>query len=136
MSGLNESEFEGIWYPTFTSDKNQMFLTQEKYMTTTGLSKTTIVIVISETPFYIKNHQAPIAKQPEIIFHNLLFTTVCLEIFGLVFLIFKLILIPLFEFVKDRQICHRNRSIEPKNSRSNDHEMKEERWADKAKEEH
>jgi hypothetical protein len=125
MNGNDESEFEGIWYPTFSVDKNQMFLSEEEYMTTTSLSKTTLLIIMSETPFYIKNHQAPIAKRPEIIFHDLLFTIVCLDIFGLVFLIFKLILIPLFEFLLNRGKNHQNGRVQPRNSRDDDHEMKE-----------
>ncbi len=124
MNGQDESEFEGIWYPTFVMDKNQMFLSEEKYMTTADLSETTLLIIMSETAFYIKNHQAPIAKRPEIIFHNLLFTIACLEIFGLVFLIFKLMLIPLFEFIIHRGKNHQNRRVEPRNSRDDDHEMK------------
>jgi hypothetical protein len=69
-------------------DKNQIFLSEENYMTTTDLSKTTLTIILSETSFHIKNHQALIDKQPEIVFHNLLFTIVCLEIFGLIFFYF------------------------------------------------
>ena len=132
MSGNAQSEFEGIWYPTFQLDQNQMFLTEEKYLTTTDLSKTTLLIVITETSFYIKNHQAPIAKRPEIIFHNLLFTIVCLEIFGLVFLIFKLIIIPIFEFIVNRKEGHQNIRVRPRNShQSEHHQMEETHWTEK-----
>jgi frataxin-like iron-binding protein CyaY len=132
MNGHDESEFEGIWYPTFVLDKNQMFLSQEKYMTTTDLSKTVLTISISETSFYIQNHQVPIAKQPEIVFHNLLFTIVCLEIFGLVFLIFKLILIPLVEFLLNRgEKHHQNIRVQPRHSHIDHHEMKENHWVQK-----
>ena len=129
MSGNNQSEFAGIWYPTFQVDENQMFVTKEQYMTTTDLSTTTLNIVISETSFYIQNHQAPIAKRPEIIFHNLLFTIVCLELFGLVFLIFKLIIIPLFDLVDNRRKNNRNIQVRPANSCDGEQELKEERWA-------
>jgi hypothetical protein len=40
------------------------------------------------------NTERPITGEDELIFANLLFTIVCLEIFGLGFLIFKLIIIP------------------------------------------
>ena len=63
------------------------------------LASTTITIIISETSYYIQNHQSPIAKQSEIIFHNLLFTIVCLEIFGLIFLLFKLAFLPLIRII-------------------------------------
>jgi hypothetical protein len=56
------SEFEGIWYPMFQVDENQMFSTGEKYMTTTDLSATALTVVISETSFYIQNRQAPIPR--------------------------------------------------------------------------
>jgi hypothetical protein len=124
MNGNDESQFSGIWYPTFTVNKNQMFLSEQEYMTTTDLSKTTITIIISETAFYIKNDEEPITKQQEVIFHNLLFIIVCLEIFGLVFLLFKLILIPLFEFLLYRGKKHENRRIRPSSSRIDDDEMK------------
>jgi len=125
MNGNDESEFAGIWYPTFVVDKNQIFLSEEQYMTITDLSKTTLLIIISETPFYIKNHQAPIAKRPEIIFHNLLFIIVCLEIFGLIFLLFKLMFIPLFKCLLNRGKHHQNRRVQPRHSQDDDdHEMK------------
>ena len=130
MSGNDPGEFAGIWYPTFQVDENQMFLTQEKYMTTTDLSATTLTIVISETSFYIQNHQAPIAKRPEIIFHNFLFTIVCLEMFGLVFLIFKLIIIPLFELIEHRTKNRQNIRVRPRDGHNDEHEMKVERWAE------
>jgi hypothetical protein len=136
MSGHDPSGFEGIWYPTFQVDENHMFLTQEKYMTTTDLSATTLTIVIGETSFYIQNRQAPIAKQPEIIFHNFLFTIVCLEIFGLVFLIFKLIVIPVFEFIEKRAKNHRNIRVRPKNGPDAEQEMKEQRWAEQTERRH
>ncbi|UJR19541.1 hypothetical protein I4U23_022671 [Adineta vaga] len=120
INGNDNSDYEGIWYPTFTVDENQIFLSEEKYLTTAILSQTTLTIVISETPFYIKNHQQPIAKQSEVLFHSFLFTTVCLEIFGLIFLIFKLIIIPLFERIINLKKTHRNGSVQPQT----DHEMK------------
>jgi hypothetical protein len=56
-------------------------------------------MIISETSYYIKNRQLPIAKLREIIFHNLLFTIVCLEIFRLIILLWKLTLLPLVNFI-------------------------------------
>ncbi len=93
-----EVEFSGIWYPTFVVDQYQMFITPENY-TASNLTSTTLTVVVSETPYYIKNRQFPIAKQTEIIFHDLLLTIVVLEIFGLIFLIFKLALLPLVQAI-------------------------------------
>jgi hypothetical protein len=94
MTG-DESEFSGIYIPTFTVDMNSLFVTNDQYVTS-ALTTTILTIVITETPYYVKNLQEPIARQSEIIFRNLLFTIVCLEIFGLVFISYKLLLKPLY----------------------------------------
>jgi hypothetical protein len=94
-----EVEFSGIWYPTFVVDNYQMFISPQTYITLANLTATTVTIVISETSYYIQNREFPIAKQTEIIFHDLLFTIVVLEIFGLIYLIFKLGIIPLAKMI-------------------------------------
>ncbi|CAF1260851.1 unnamed protein product [Adineta steineri] len=86
--------YNALWSPVTTSSTSDLFLTYEEYMYY-GLLKTTFTISISETTYYIKNHQEPIAKRAEIIFHNLLFTIVCLELFGLIFIVIKLVGLPL-----------------------------------------
>ena len=90
-----ELEFSNIYIPTFTVDMNSLFVTNDQYVR--SASATAILTIdITETPYYVKNLQEPIARQSEIIFRNLLFTNVCLEIFGLVFLSYKLLLKPLY----------------------------------------
>jgi hypothetical protein len=93
-----ESDFSGIYIPTFTMDSNSLFLTGDQYITSNS-TLTTFTIDIHETPYYVKNMEQPIAKSSEIIFHNLLFTTVCLEIFGLGFLLYKLVIKPICCFL-------------------------------------
>jgi hypothetical protein len=75
---------------------------------------------VSETIFYINNEQQPIARTGEVIFHNILFTTTVIGIFGLAFLLFKLTfmailtrilehhvhLLHLFKFKKDKMISN------------------------------
>ena len=95
----HDSEFGGIWYPTFVYSINQMFLTANSYTTSANLDSTTLTIDISETSYYIKNVQSPIAKQAEIIFRTLLFTILCLELSALVYLIIKLLILPLYKKV-------------------------------------
>ncbi|CAF5208339.1 unnamed protein product [Rotaria magnacalcarata] len=58
-----------------------------------------MTITISEASYYIKNTESPIAKQQEVIFHTFLFTIICLEISGLIFLIVKLMFIPIVKKV-------------------------------------
>ena len=76
-----------------------MFISSDDYVTSINLTSTTLTIFISETSYYIKNRQLPIAKLREIVFHNLLFTIVCLEIFRLVILLYKLTMVPLINFL-------------------------------------
>jgi hypothetical protein len=73
-----------------------MFVDANEYQYATS-SSTILSIVISETPYYVLNIQRPITDQDELIFTDLLFTIVCLEIFGLGFLISKLIILPLIK---------------------------------------
>ena len=72
-----------------------MFITPDTYVRLTNGSSTTLTIDITETPFYIKNIQSPIAKRPEILFRTLLFAFLCLEVFVMAFLFGKLILVPI-----------------------------------------
>ncbi|CAF1592371.1 unnamed protein product, partial [Adineta steineri] len=62
-------------------------------------SLTTLTITISETPYYVKNVQQPITRKSEVIFRCVLFTVVCIEIFGLVFLSYKLAFKPLYHAI-------------------------------------
>jgi hypothetical protein len=91
-----QSKFSGIWLPVITGSLDQMFVDENEYMY--GKSSNIILsIVISETTYYTLNTQRPITSHDEVIFTNLLFTIVCLEIFGLGFLICKLIIVPLIK---------------------------------------
>jgi hypothetical protein len=105
-----ESDFSGIYIPTFTMDSNSLFLTADQYMSL-NTTLTTFTIDIHETPYYIKNMQQPIAKSSEIIFHNLLFTIVCLEIFGLGFLLYKLIIKPICCFLFPQHFRKKNKIV-------------------------
>lgn len=71
-------------------------MTDETYVSSANLTSTTLTIDITETSYYIKNNQSPIAKQAEIIFRTLLFAFLCLELCAMAFLISKLLLIPLY----------------------------------------
>ena len=101
-----ETDFSGIYIPSFPFDSNNLFLTNDEYIRS-SLSSTTLSIVLSETPYYVQNLQQPIAKSSEIVFHNVLFTVVCLEIFGLTFLLHKLIIQPIHRLIL-REYCFQN----------------------------
>jgi hypothetical protein len=73
----DETTYSGIWLPTSTFDFNQLF--ENKNIS--NIRKETIIsLSISETPFFIRNKQQPIAKRFEIIFKTILFSTVCLDL--------------------------------------------------------
>ena len=96
--GLTEGEplhLSGIWLPSISVNLEETFNDENEYNYATSASSV-LTMSIGETPYYTINTQKPITDQAELIFTNILFTIVCLEIFGLVFLIFKLILLPLF----------------------------------------
>jgi hypothetical protein len=61
-----------------------------------------MIIRLSESQFYIQNKQEPIARKFEILFHNILFLGVILELFGLTFLISKLLLLPFTRLILNR----------------------------------
>jgi hypothetical protein len=114
-----ESEFSGIYIPTFTIDMNSLFISNDQYVLS-ALTSTTLTIDITETPYYIKNLQEPIARQSEIIFHNLLFTVVCLEIFGLVFISYKLAFKPLYyKIVRSKLSEKYKKTVEEKQENNN-----------------
>ncbi|CAF0811930.1 unnamed protein product [Adineta ricciae] len=101
--------YSGIWMPTFS----EVSLSDEDYYTEYGnylrytSSLTVLQVMFDEHPFYMKNIQQPIVRAPELIFHNLLFTSLCIELFAFAFLFLKLLVIPIC-----RPIVHRcNKTI-------------------------
>jgi hypothetical protein len=88
-----------------------MFITANSYVMFANLTSITLTIDITETSYYIKNVQSPIAKQPEILFRTLLFSFLCLEICALAFVIVKLLIVPLYNKIV-RVYCPNN-FVEP-----------------------
>jgi hypothetical protein len=91
--------FSAIWSYSFSVDSDQLFTNESRY---TFFYRTQISVTIGQNIFYISNLQQPIARQTEVIFHCLLFTIVVLEVFGLIFLVVKLLFIPIFRTILDR----------------------------------
>ena len=103
----DKTTYSGIWAPTFLFDMNQMFLSQEQYQTQEINLQTVISVTITKTPFFIKNEQKPIAKQPEIIFHTILFTGVCLDFVGMIILLLNLMVFPISKFLSKNYFLRR-----------------------------
>jgi hypothetical protein len=107
---------------------NSLFISNAQYVVS-ALTSTTLNIDITETPYYVKNLQEPIARQSEIIFRNLLFTVVCLEIFGLVFISYKLLFKPIyFKIVRNKlSDKYKKKDDEKQVNNNGDMEMVQER---------
>ena len=58
-----------------------------------------IVVRLTESEFFVENKQEPVARKSEVIFHNVLFLGVTMELIGLTFLLSKLIFIPIIRLV-------------------------------------
>ena len=104
------TEYSGIWLPTF----GFVPLSDEAYYQESGnylrytSSLTILQVSLDERPFFIKNIQQPIVRTAELIFHGLLFTSLCIELFAFAFLITKLLLVPLSRWIGYLwKRCHR-----------------------------
>jgi len=96
----------GIWIGSFLVNYDESFVTDTDYLNTPPETSTTLTLVISETPYYILNEQSPIARLPEIIYHDFLFTTMIIGMFVLIFVIIDVMILPCFTFLIRK--CRRN----------------------------
>jgi hypothetical protein len=96
LSTTDPTLYSGIWMPTFST----VSLSDEEYYVDFGnylrytSSLTILQVSVDEYPFFIKNIQQPIVRIAELIFHSLLFTSLCIELFGFGFLLVKLFINP------------------------------------------
>jgi hypothetical protein len=90
-TGAMSDEFEGQFVPYFaqTFDSTQIFDTAQAYMLNTAAASVW-TFEIGDFPYFIFNEQKPVARTAEAAFHLLLFVTVLLDVFHVVFLIFVL----------------------------------------------
>ncbi|CAF0985766.1 unnamed protein product [Adineta ricciae] len=97
LEGNQQMQYSGLWIPLITgkdiTTKTRLAPTDE-YLRYLSLS-TTISIQLRESQFFIQNTQEPIARKYEILFRNVLFLGVVIELFSLTFLICKLLLRPI-----------------------------------------
>ncbi len=99
--------YTALWSPVSTASTSDLFFTFDDYIYY-GLLKTSFSISLSEMTYYVMNVQQPIAKEAEVIFHDLLFTIVCFELFGLIFITIKLVCLPLFNSMRQFVEKHSN----------------------------
>lgn len=94
VSGGDEI-LSGIWTGSSTINYNESFVTDTDYLTlSVNEVETHLTIEISETSYYILNEQSPIARLPEIIYHDFLFITMIIGTFVLIFIIVEITILP------------------------------------------
>jgi hypothetical protein len=96
----------GIWTGLFTVNYYDSFITDTEYMNAPPETSHNVTLIISETPYYILNTQSPIARLPEIIYHDFLFITMIIGMFVLVFVIYEVLILPCFTVLI--RICKSN----------------------------
>lgn len=87
--------FSTVWSLSMDALLDEIFTAETRY-TFYKREKTIISITLVDQVYYVSNVQQPIARQSEIVFRTLLFTTVVLELSRLGLLVAKLIFIPIF----------------------------------------
>ena len=95
LSSSDKTQYSALWIPTYQVNYDQMFYTEDVFQMYHIQNQTVLTIHISEASYFIHNLQQPITKLYELIFTNILFTTMCIELFALVFLFFKLAILPI-----------------------------------------
>ncbi|CAF1405986.1 unnamed protein product [Adineta steineri] len=91
--------FSGLWIGSFSVNYYESFFAETDYLNAPVARSTNLTITISETSYYILNQQSPIARLPIMIYHSFLFTTTAIGSFTFVFVICKLIILPVSVFL-------------------------------------
>jgi hypothetical protein len=97
LSLYDQPVISGTWLVTIDLKADEIFTVENQY-TFFKREQTIISINIDDAVYFVNNVQQPIARQNEIVFRNILFTIVVLELFRLGFLLFKMVCIPLYRF--------------------------------------
>ncbi|UJR37190.1 hypothetical protein I4U23_029898 [Adineta vaga] len=95
----DQIQYSGIWVPTFIKNEEQLFYTESDFQLYHTSDRTVFTVQLTEATYYIYNQQEPITKLTEVIFTDILFTTMCIELFALTFLFFKLAILPLVRII-------------------------------------
>lgn len=104
-----DTRYHGRWAPTFAerSLSDELIYEQDGHYLRYMHERTVLAITLSEQPFYLQNNQQPIVRRAELAFHTLLFCTLIIELFGMGFLLFRLIILP---FIRGMRCCdHRTK---------------------------
>jgi hypothetical protein len=99
LSNNDLTQYSALWIPTFIKNDDQLFYTESDFQLYHVQDNTILTIQITEATYYIFNTQEPITKITEVIFTDILFTTMCIELFALAFLFYKLAIAPFFKWL-------------------------------------
>jgi hypothetical protein len=124
LSVSDVSKYSGLWIPTFIKDDDRNFYTLTTYETYHTQLYTILTVDITQAPYYIYNVEKPIIKTTAVIFKNILFATMCMEILAFAFLIVKLAIGPLFRLII-RHICSKKEEEESKEENENEDDESE-----------
>ncbi|CAF5038940.1 unnamed protein product, partial [Rotaria sp. Silwood1] len=83
----HDEVLSGIWIGSFLTNDKVSFITNTDYLNAAAKTSTILTLTISETPYYILNEQSPIARLPEIVYHDFLYISTIIGMFVLVFVI-------------------------------------------------
>jgi hypothetical protein len=112
LSSTDDTQYSALWIPTFIINNDQVFYTEDDFQLYHILDNTILTVQVTEATYYIYNKQEPIAKVSKVIFTDILFTTMCIELFGLTFLVFKLGILPGIEAIIN--LCFGSKKVIPK----------------------
>ena len=95
LASSDNEILSGIWTGSFKMNYNSSFTLDTDYLTTTvDSTQTRLTLVINEAPYYVLNEQSPIARLPEIVYHDFLFITTIIGMFVLIFVIVEVMILP------------------------------------------
>ncbi len=112
LSNNGDNQYSALWIPTFIDNMDQLFYTQSDFQLYHVLDNTILTVEITEATYYIYNEQEPITKVTQVIFIDILFTTMCIELFALTFLFYKLAISPIIKALMG--LCRDPNKITPK----------------------
>ena len=100
----DETVYTDIWLPTYSYDIDQLF----NNLNLSNRKKETILsVTISETAFFVKNKQKPIARTAEIIFKTILFIRICIDLICMILLLLRMWFAPIIIYLI-RKLFHSN----------------------------
>lgn len=108
--GLTDNDnttYTSLWLPTFVYDTNQLF---SRLNSSKSEPSTILLLPISESVFFIKNKQKPIARRSEIIFHIILFIGICIDLTCMMMFLLRVWFMPIMIFLI-RKVFHPNSII-------------------------